>query len=376
MPRTVFVTGSLPDGGAERHAISLLKSLAARGHECHAVAIKPTAATPASLALPPLSTLTCLEAQRYLDSRTVKRFAGLLEALKPQVIIAANPYALLHASLARLAARSQARLVVTYHSARPVNRKEWLQMLVYRPLFWNADCAVFLCRNQQRYWQRRGLLARHNVVIHNGIDTAHFRERRRALAPSDHEFVIGLPALLRPEKNHQQLVQAVAALRKLGVPARALMIGDGAQRAAVEALARQLGVDQHVTITGMLADVRPCIAACDVITLCSTTETFSLAALEAMAMGRPVVLTDVGGASEMVVPGWNGLLYPVGDTESYVNCLLRLSDRASARRMGRRAREMTELRFSAGHMTDQYESLLEELCRKDHASAMTAASSP
>ncbi len=385
MTRTVFVTGTLPDGGAERHTISLLKALATRGHDCHIVCIKPTASSTAALHLAP-SRLTSLEAARYLDLAAARRFAALLQAVKPQAIVAANPYALLYASLARRLARSPARLIVTFHSARTLNTKEWMQMLAYRPLFWGADCTVFLCDRQRRYWRRRALLSPRNVVIHNGIDAGHFRQQpgawtegalRRSLGFASTDFVIGLPALLRREKNHQQLLRAVADLRRLEVPARALVIGDGEMRPAIEALARRLGIEDHVTITGLQPDVRPCIAACDVITLCSLSETFSLAALEAMSMGRPVVLSDVGGASEMVVPGWNGLLYPVGNSLDYLNCLLRLSDSASSRRMGKHARSMVEQRFAAGLMTDRYEALLGELCGKAaDATAMRAARAP
>ena len=382
MPRTVFVTGTLPDGGAERHTISLLRALAARGHECHAVCVKPTEATATSLHLAP-SSLTCLQATRYLDLAAARRFSELLKAIRPQVIVAANPYALLYASLGRVRARSSARLIVTFHSASALNLKEQAQMLAYRPLFWGADCTVFLSERQRRYWRRRALSSPRNVVIHNGIDAGHFRlqprtwpneQLRRSLGFASTDFVIGLPALLRKEKNHQQLLRAVAALRKLEVPARALVIGDGEMRPVIEDLARQLGIGEHVTITGLQTDVRPYIAACDVVTLCSLSETFSLAALEAMAMGRPVVLSDVGGAAEMVVPGWNGLLYPVGNSIDYVNCLLRLSDSASARSMGRHARVMVEQRFSAELMTDRYEGLLAQLCGKQSAREMTPAS--
>src|SRR5437899_3357281 len=91
------------------------------------------------------------------------------------------------------------------------------------------------------------------------------------------------------EKNPAQLVQAVAQLCKQGLPARALFIGDGPERGAVEAMARKLQIANRVVISGLQEDVRPFLSVCDVVALTSFTEAFSLAAIEAMSLGRPGV---------------------------------------------------------------------------------------
>jgi glycosyltransferase involved in cell wall biosynthesis len=117
---------------------------------------------------------------------------------------------------------------------------------------------------------------------------------RRVLGLADGDYVVGMCAVFRPEKNHLQLVEAVAKLRARGIPARALLIGDGPMRPAIESRARDLGVAADVVIAGFHQDVRPLLAASDVVALPSTSvETFSLAALEAMALARPVVLSDI-----------------------------------------------------------------------------------
>jgi glycosyltransferase involved in cell wall biosynthesis len=368
--RALFVTGSLPNGGAERHAISLLNLMAQRGHDCHAACVKaPDLSHPVS-SLVPRGSLRSLQAARYFDRRAIGDLAAHISSLRPHVIVAANSYALMYASLARQFSAARARLVVTYHTTRLLNMKEHLQMLAYRPLFWAADCTVFLCQTQQRHWQRRGLFSRRSEVIHNGIDIAHFCEQqpqtreqtRRMLGIAESDYLIGTAALLRKEKNLLQLVDAVARLRKQGLPARALLIGDGEERQAIQARARALDIASAIVITGLQQDVRPYIAACDVMTLCSVTETFSLAALEAMALGKPIVLSDVGGASEMIVPRWNGMLFPVHDTDAYVERLAALSDRAVSSHMGSNARHLMERRFSATLMADRYEMLFASLC--------------
>jgi glycosyltransferase involved in cell wall biosynthesis len=163
------------------------------------------------------------------------------------------------------------------------------------------------------------------------------------------------------------LVDAVAALRRRRIPAKALFIGDGDMREAIRSRARVHGLEGSVVVTGLKRDVRPCVAACDAATLCSLTETFSLAAIEAMAMGKPVVQSDVGGAAEMIVPGRNGFLFPVGDTRAYTDRLAMLADREVSVRMGREARATVEARFSEETMVDRYEQLLLDLCRSHAA---------
>lgn len=366
--KILFVTGSLVHGGAERHTITLANRLAERGHECHAAWVKDDPSQRARLRLAE-SSATCLQAARYFDPKALARLRDLLSEGNFSVLMAANPYALMYASLARRLAGARAPLAAVFHSTRLQSAKEWLQMLAYRPLFWSADCLVFVCEAQRRHWRARQVFARRNLVIHNGVDTGHWKpwgpeDRRRlrgALGFSQDDYVIGLSAVLRPEKNPLQLVDAIARLRRRRIRARALMIGDGPMRTAIEARARRLGVASEVTISGLQQDVRPFVAACDTLALTSFTEAFSLAAIEAMALGKPVVHSQVGGAAELIRPGRNGLLFPVGDTRALVERLAALAERPLRERMGERAREEVELRFSERAMVDRYERMLLEL---------------
>lgn len=367
--RLAFVTGSLAHGGAERQTLTLAERLAARGHDCELVHVKGEAGLVEQMP-PRAAALRSLEARRYLDRRALGALARRLAALRPDAVVAANGYALMYAWLAQRAAWRPAPLAVTFHSTRLFGAKQQLQMALYRPFFWSAACTVFVCERQRAHWRRRGVFSRRNAVIYNGVDTRAFcdvcgpaeRARLRAafgFAPAD--FVIGMPALLRPEKNHVQMVEAVARLRDLGLPARALMIGEGETRCTVEARARELGVAADVAITGLKHDVRPYLEACDAVALCSTTEAFSLAALEAMALRKPVVHSDVGGAAEMIVPGKTGFLFPVGDTGALVERLAQLANPERCALMGGRARGVVELFFSEKAMVDRYERLLGEL---------------
>ena len=373
MLRTMFVTASLvPYGGAEHHSIALMNRLLERGHECLGIFVKDISKQIDDIPLHERADVRSLNAARYLDWRALADLAAQIDTFRPSVIVATNGYPLMYAALARIRSDLRPRLVVVYHSTQLPTVKERLQTAAYRPFFWHSDCAVFVCERQRRHWRRRALLARRNEVIYNGVDTAAYRDTwtagersalRRELTLSDESYVIGTSAWLRPEKNHVQLVDAVARLRQKSIPARALIIGDGELRHTVEARARSLNVGDAIVITGARRDVRPYLAICDAMAVCSVAvETFSLAALEAMAMEKPVVHSDLGGASEMVFPGRNGFLFPVGDTEAFVAKLATLADRSVSRRMGKEARRVVEELFSEDVMVSRYESLLLELC--------------
>jgi len=384
--RVLFVTPSLAYGGAERHAVTLMCRLAELGHECHAAYVKDLEPSQSAEVRAHLADrVLCLDASRYFDRRALAVLAARVAQIRPDAVVAANPYALMYASLAMRRARTRAPLVVTYHSTRILGAKERLKMLFYRPFLWSADCAIFVSEKQKQHSVRRAVFARHNEVIHNGVDTTRFSNHfsavqraamRRALGFSEQDYLIVIVALLRPEKNHVQLVDAVAALRKNGIAACALMIGDGETRAAVEARARARGVERAVVITGFRREVRPYLAAGDVFALCSVTEAFSLAAIEAMALGKPVVHPNVGGAAEMIFPGRNGFLFPVGDTQALVHKLALLADRKAAEAMGQRAREIVQVLFSEQMMVDRYEQTLLGLCRKQPAAGIAAVLPP
>ena len=366
----MILSGSLAYGGAEHHAITLANRLSERGHECHTGWVKPESAQLARLRPCAAGSAFCLDAGRYLDMSSVRRLAAALARLKPAAVVAANPYALMYAWLARRLSGAHVPLVVIYHSTRSPGFKEQAKLAAYRLCMWAAERAVFVCEYQRSYCLRRALRSRCNTVIHNGVDVERFRDAastaerhalRAALGYTDADYVLGVAGGLRPEKNQAQLLEATAGLRARGLPAKALFIGDGATRAALESRARALGIAEHLRITGFRDDIRPYVTACDVICVCSLTEALSLAAIEAMAMSRPLVHSQVGGARELIEPGRNGLLFPARDTAALIACLVRLADGDTRAAMGRAARRTVEADFSEGRMVDRYEALLLEV---------------
>src|SRR5207302_10276031 len=154
------------------------------------------------------------------------RLAAQVARIKPSTLLPDNAYALMYSTLARGWSRIRATVILIYHSTSSPSLKQQAQLLAYRPLMWAAaDCTVFVSESQRRYCLRRALLSRRNTVIHNGIDTRHFQDHRSALERhtlrtglgyADTDYVIGITAVLRPEKNRIQLIEAIARLRRAG----------------------------------------------------------------------------------------------------------------------------------------------------------------
>jgi glycosyltransferase involved in cell wall biosynthesis len=167
--------------------------------------------------------------------------------------------------------------------------------------------------------------------------------------------VIGSVGRLAPEKNYAILVDAVAVLCE-GLDAHLLIAGDGPARPQLAARAARAGIADRVVLAGLQADVRAALSAMDVFVLPSVAvETFSNAALEAMAMEKPVVLTHIGGAREMIDDGVEGCIVRCGDRAALLGALRSLAaDPESRQRMGAAGRRRVIARFCYDAMVEQY----------------------
>ena len=117
-------------------------------------------------------------------------------------------------------------------------------------------------------------------------------------------------------------------------------------------------IRDKIIFLGNVADVRPVLLVMDIFVLTSQSETFSNAALEAMAMSKPVILSDVGGASEMVIEGLNGFLYPPGDLSGLVSSIITIIDNNCFDDMGKQSRRIIENNFTFDEMIKQYERVM------------------
>lgn len=368
LPAVLFLVSSLRTGGAEKQLVSLLNHLDTRRFRLHLAYLKRSEQLLPQLDRERLAGLVCLDVAHRIDVGAVRRLRRLVADHAIDAIVCTNAYPTLYGYLARHGRSGRApRLAAVFHSTSLLTYRERAQMLLYRPLFNRCDRLIYVCENQRRYWRDNGIHPAADQVIYNGIDTdwhsdsrapGEQLEFRRSLGLGDEDFVIGLCGAFRPEKAHGDLLAAAATLRSRAIPAKVLLIGDGPERPAIEHCATQLGIREHVVITGMQQDVRPFVRACDVMTLVSHTETFSLAALESMSLGRPLVMSDLGGAAEQVVHGEHGFLFAPGDIEALSMHLRSLTSRELRERLGEAAARRVRERFTVQGMTARFTDCL------------------
>jgi glycosyltransferase involved in cell wall biosynthesis len=216
------------------------------------------------------------------------------------------------------------------------------------------------------------------VVIPNGIEPAAFVRPAHARAHVRAELgipldaaVIGTAARLTAQKDPECLVHAIREV--ISRTRRAVYFvwaGDGELDGHVERIVHELGLHQWCRLLGFRRDVRSVMCAFDVFALTSRYEGLPYAVLEAMALGLPVVATNVVGTRDLVADGVNGFLVPPGDAVAAADSLLRLIDNPSLGvEFGQRARTLVEERFTLAAMIERLASLYAELAGRDSESS-------
>lgn len=149
-------------------------------------------------------------------------------------------------------------------------------------------------------------------LVRNGVELTRFTPKP-ALNRSAGEFVVGMVAQLTPQKSWPDFLSVVHLLHSKGVPVRGLIVGDGPLRFELQRLAAEYRIADLVEFSGFQSDVRPWLERMDVFLFTSSWEGLSVAVIEAMAMGLPIVATDVAAIREQVHEGLNGYVRPYGD---------------------------------------------------------------
>jgi glycosyltransferase involved in cell wall biosynthesis len=365
---TFFYTDSRVLGGAENAMFMLLESLDREEWEPtllldDATAVEPLAARAAAIGVPvrrvppmPLG---------LAGARRVPAFARVLRRERPAVFHAhmSSPVACKWALAGAVLARVPAVLgTVQVGNYEPPGRSAYWQL---RALARGVDRYLAVSREiAAELVERLGWPAGRVEVSYNAVDPARFEAEapaglRAELGAGEGAPLVLTPARLDAQKGHRTLFEAIAQLPD----AVFALAGEGPERGALEALAERLGIAGRVRFLGRRDDVPQLLAACDVFALPSLYEGSSLAVLEAMAAGRAIVSSAIGGTEELIEDGRSGLLVPPGDAEALASALRRLLGDPSLRgelaasARARVRRDLTRERMAA-RVTGAYRELL------------------
>jgi glycosyltransferase involved in cell wall biosynthesis len=205
-------------------------------------------------------------------------------------------------------------------------------------------------------------------VIPNGVDTERFQPRPRDGALLDHlgiprdSSIVGLVAVLRPEKNHELFLRAAAIVRQQMSDIRFVLVGNGPERESLDQLTAELGLTDIVHFLGARSDVPQLLPLFDVFTLTSKIEASPVSILEAQACGLPVVSTRVGSIPESVIDGQTGYLASPGAVEEVAAAVIRLLRSPDLRQaLGSAARQFVVHHRSLQSMVTGYEELITSL---------------
>ena len=371
MIQIVFVVDNLEIGGSELNAVRTAERLDRSRFALRVYCLGgrgKLAARYEQAGIP----VTCVNSGPLLRPRAMALgwdFARAVRAERDCIVHAHDVYSNEFAALWTRAAR-RGRLVVSRRWLRAPGVHQALNVATYRVadrVLVNSASVAAIMRRSERVREPK------LVIIPNFVDDEAFAPmepaRRDAwreqfgLAASD--VVVGVVARLAAVKDHATLLRAMARLAGQWPSAKVLLVGDGPEREPLLRLAGQLGIADRVRVTGMLSSDPNPHHLLDVSVLPSVREGFPNSIVEAMAAGRAIVATNVGGIPDAIADGECGLLTPPGDPAALAARLAAMFEDADLRRrLGAEARERAWQRFRSGPVLGTLGRMYEELAAR------------
>ncbi len=258
-------------------------------------------------------------------------------------------------------------IVSTVHSSRVRSPEDRDELRRLTPLM---DRLIAVSRAIVRKIDDEGRVGAPISLIYNGVDLQRYQHQEPCCTlPEEYGFepgsqLVGVVARLEPEKGHPTLLDAWPAVVRAVPGAYLLVVGEGSRREALEQQARDLRIAHRVVFTGRRDDIPAVTAALDVAVLPSYREAQGLTVLEAMALSRPVVASNVGGIPEMIEDGETGLLVPPHDPAALAAAIIRLlTDHPYADTIARAGHDLVHRRFCVERMVADVEAIYDEGAR-------------
>lgn len=358
--RIGYVIWSLGLGGAEQVVMRLAEEISSRGHEVTLFTLnEPGVFAPQMMykGIPVLS----LCKRGKLDFSVLGKLKRQFQMRRLDVVHThlwgANFWGRVAARLARVPV-----VIAHEHGMQPW--RGWLHYRLDRWLYGKTNRVLFVSRQVMReFLAKSGLKESRCTLIPNGVDDkpcVESRQRlRREFGWRDEERVIISVGRLSVEKGYEDLVRAFARVARLAPRVRLVILGEGQERQALERLREEVGLNGQVTFAGLRDDVKRWLAAADFYVQPSRREGLSLAILEAMVAGLPVVATRVGDVDQVIRDGQEGYLVEANDPDALAQALLRVLGQPTYLQLPvvGAAKRVIQDRYSLRRMVDVVERL-------------------
>ena len=226
------------------------------------------------------------------------------------------------------------------------------------------DCVVGVSEAVKKELVKRGVSDKKIVIIYNGIKTEHFQNRvsilriRSEYLLNQDDFVIGTVGRLSKEKGHAYFIQAGLLLVKEIKNIKLIIAGDGPLKKDLEILVEKLELSNHVKLVGYVKNIEKFLPLIDVFVLPSLTEGLPISLLEAMAIGKPIIASNVGGVGEVIQNDFNGIMIPPMDSKAIANSIrLLYYDMKKREEISVAGKECIKKKFSSRSMSVEYQKL-------------------
>jgi glycosyltransferase involved in cell wall biosynthesis len=378
--RVLYVFAALPVGGAEEVLITEVEGLDKTRFDPLVCVLSEKGPVGERIESRGFSVVALHRMKNHrFDPRIIRDLYRLIKTEKVEVVHThlydGNKYGRLAAGLARVPA-----LISHYHNVYARRRIKY--HLINRVLSTLNDRILAVSQAVKESVVRCDRISPEKIeVLYNGIDPSKFKGdfkdsgARQQFGVTPEDYLIGVVARLEEQKGHMILFGALKRLIPDFPQIKVLVVGDGTLRPVLEAKVTEMGLSEQVLFVGTRKDIPAILAALDLFILPSLWEGFSLAILEALAMGTPVIATAVGGASEVICSGYDGLLIPPGEESSLVAAVREaILDPRKYREMGRKGKETVVRQFTVAHHLTRLQDLYLEVLAQKGLSAVRSRS--
>ncbi len=342
--KIVYFLNSLVRGGVEEHVLRLIEGLDKRQFE--PILVCPQALI--DLMKPDLEEQQikfypiCI--RKWSDIKEIKKFFDIMKLEKPDIVHSHLFFATMFAApLAKLA--GVPKVIETAHIREAWRKGIKKAYFIDRFFYRFVDRVIAVSNAIKKYLVTEKRISEYKIdVIRNGVDLSKFKALNTQYpipnTKNGRPFTIGVIGRLEPQKGHRYFLEAIKMLGSKGDNAVFSIIGDGALRADLEGMSRDFKIENKVKFLGFRKDIREIIAELDLVVLPSLYEGLPLVAIEAGAMGKPMIVTNVDGSPEAVVDNRTGFVVPTKDSAAIGKRIeIFLNNRDLTKEFGKNARQ-------------------------------------